>query len=111
MQLLKENFPNCKIAVAKELTKIYEQIIVGDISLVVDFFANNPDKIKGEMVIIIEKNHKDFKDYSHQDLEKSILDAIKHGKSLKDISQELSEVYSLNKKEIYQIALNLKNNL
>lgn len=111
LQLIKENLPNCKIAVAKELTKIYEQIIVNDISSVSDFFANNPDKIKGEMVIIIEKNHKDFKDYSPQDLEKSILDAINQGKSLKDLSQELSEIYSLNKKEIYQIALNLKNNL
>jgi len=110
LQLLQENFPNCKIAVAKELTKIYEQIIVGDIAFVVDFFANNPDKIKGEMVIIIEKNHKDFKDYSLQDLEKSILNAINQGKSLKDLAQELSEVYSLHKKEIYQMAINLKNN-
>jgi len=111
LQLLQENFPNCKIAVAKELTKIYEQIIVGDIAFVVDFFANNPDKIKGEMVIIIEKNHKDFKDYSLQDLEKSILNAINQGKSLKDLAQELSEVYSVHKKEIYQMAINLKNNL
>ncbi|GDX36444.1 ribosomal RNA small subunit methyltransferase I [Alphaproteobacteria bacterium] len=111
LKLLQESIPNCKIAIAKELTKIHEQIIFGDVKQVIEYFNDNSDKVKGELVIIIEKINRNEKQYCDDELEKSIIDAIKSGKTLKDLSQELSEIYSLHKKEIYQIALNIKNNL
>lgn len=44
---------NRKICVARELTKIHEQKIIGSISEVYDFFKKNPNKVKGEFVVII----------------------------------------------------------
>ena len=41
--------------VARELTKMYEEKIRGSISEVYLFFKNNPEKIKGEFVVIIDK--------------------------------------------------------
>lgn len=44
---------NKKIIVGRELTKIYEQIIIGNIDEVSEYFKNNPDKIRGEFVIVV----------------------------------------------------------
>ncbi|MEA2112517.1 MAG: 16S rRNA (cytidine(1402)-2'-O)-methyltransferase [Patescibacteria group bacterium] len=43
-----------KIVVAKELTKIYEEIVSGNISEVMDYFSNNLSKVKGEFVFVIQ---------------------------------------------------------
>ena len=45
---------NRKVAVARELTKIYEEIISGSIDEVRAYFTDNPDKVRGEFVVIIE---------------------------------------------------------
>ncbi len=44
-----------KITIARELTKIYEEIISGTISEILYFFDKNPEKIKGEFVFVIQK--------------------------------------------------------
>jgi len=43
-----------KISVMRELTKIYEETKLGSISEVSLFFTNNPDKVRGEFVVIVE---------------------------------------------------------
>lgn len=46
---------NRQLCIARELTKMYEEKIRGDISYVYHYFKNNPEKIKGEFVVIIDK--------------------------------------------------------
>lgn len=43
-----------KIVVAKELTKVHEQIIFGNITELISYFEKNPDKIKGEFVFVVQ---------------------------------------------------------
>jgi len=43
-----------KIVITKELTKIYEEIISGTILEIIQFFHDNPTKIKGEFVFVIQ---------------------------------------------------------
>ena len=42
-----------KVVVARELTKIFEQIVEGTATEVQDYFKNNPDKVRGEFVVIV----------------------------------------------------------
>jgi 16S rRNA (cytidine1402-2'-O)-methyltransferase len=42
-----------KIIIGRELTKIFEQIVRGDCEFVISYFQNNPDKLKGEFVVIV----------------------------------------------------------
>lgn len=42
-----------KVVIARELTKIYEQIISGTPEELIVYFENNPDKVKGEFVVIV----------------------------------------------------------
>jgi len=43
-----------KIAVCKELTKIHEEVVKGTVDNVIEYFNENPDKVRGEFVVIIE---------------------------------------------------------
>lgn len=44
-----------RVVVARELTKIYEEIISGAPDELITYFENNKDKIRGEFVVIVEK--------------------------------------------------------
>ena len=43
-----------KFTVGRELTKIHEQVITGNVREVKEYFANNKDKIRGEFVIMLQ---------------------------------------------------------
>lgn len=107
LTIMRDNLSSRKVCVARELTKIHEEIISDEIENIVQFFTENPDKLRGEFVIIVEKAAKDEKTFNQKDLIIQIKAAILAGESLKDLSQNLAEVYKINKKEIYQLALNL----
>lgn len=50
---LKKYIGNRKVVIARELSKIYEQIITGTASEVENYFLKNKDKIRGEFVVLI----------------------------------------------------------
>ncbi len=52
--LSKNLSPERKIAVARELTKIYEETFVGTAKEVLEYFSKNPEKIRGEFVVVAE---------------------------------------------------------
>lgn len=43
-----------RMCVARELTKMYEQKVIGTISEVYTYFKDHPEKIKGECVVVID---------------------------------------------------------
>jgi len=52
---LKEHLNNeRKVVIARELTKIHEQIISGNPKELIIYFDENPDKVRGEFVVIVE---------------------------------------------------------
>lgn len=105
LEILHETLSGRKICVARELTKIHEEIISDESENIVKFFHENPQKLRGEFVIIVEKAGKNEKTFNQKDLVIQIKAAISAGESLKDLSQNLAEIYKINKKEIYQLAL------
>ena len=44
-----------KIFVAREITKMYEQKVSGTTTEVIKYFTENPEKIRGEFVIVVDK--------------------------------------------------------
>ncbi len=45
--------PDKKVVIARELTKIYEQVIAGTSAEVLEYFTKNNDKVRGEFVVIV----------------------------------------------------------
>lgn len=105
---LHEIFGNRKVAVARELTKIHEEIINDELIKILDFFKQNSDKLRGEFVIILEKANRGEKTFSDEDLKTEIRKFIGRGVSIKELSQQISEIYDLNRKDVYQLALSLQ---
>ena len=105
LEIINEILPKRLICIAKELTKIHEEILFGSAIEVLQIFNENPDKIKGEFVVIVEKTSKDQLKYEEKAVIKQIKILYKNGKSIKDISSEIADIYGVNKKEIYKLAL------
>lgn len=51
---LESNYLSRQIVVARELTKMHEQVVRGNILHVLEYFKNNQDKVRGEFVVILE---------------------------------------------------------
>jgi len=104
LKFFKDHYSGRKIFIAKELTKIHET-----------FFRNNIDdlktfnnKVKGELTVIISE-----KNIEKKALNKEIIvnKAKKYLKkySLKDTVDLILESEKINKKEIYKLCLQVKN--
>lgn len=53
LELLKSVSPEKKIIIGRELTKMFEQIVRGNIEDVEKYFSENHDKVKGEFALIV----------------------------------------------------------
>ena len=96
IEYIKRVRPNSKIAYGRELTKIFEEIKIGEISEIVNYLKTNISK--GEFVCLI---FRDKKDSDFQDIENKIKILQNKGFSAKDISVILSELYGINKNLVY----------
>ena len=45
--------PEKKVTIARELTKVFEQIVAGSPAEVLAYFTANPDKVRGEFVVLV----------------------------------------------------------
>ena len=52
LESLNEESPEKGIVIGRELTKIFEEIVRGTPSELISFFTDNPDKVRGEFVVI-----------------------------------------------------------
>ena len=56
LQLMQNSFPDRDVAIAREMTKIHEEVLRGSFDFLVDHFSKNPPK--GEFVIILSPREK-----------------------------------------------------
>ena len=52
---LKKYIGERKVVIAREISKIYEQIISGSSTEVEKYFIDNKDKVRGEFVVLISQ--------------------------------------------------------
>ncbi len=99
-EIVKEARPNSRCAIGRELTKIFEEIVIDDTEKVIEHFNNNI--LKGEIVGLVFRDENSADDI---DLDEKI--SVLKSKNFKDkeISIILSELYGLNKNEVYKKCL------
>lgn len=105
LEAAKEIFANREMAVAREITKVYEECINGTAEELLAHFSQHPPK--GEMVLMIAPPNTSEKEKSI-DIKAELARLMKE-KSLKSAVKEIVENYNLNKNEVYEQALELKN--
>ena len=94
-------FGNRKASVLRELTKLHEEYVAGNLSDIKDL-----DNLKGEMVIVVEGYVS--KEEILNPIEK-IDDLIKNGYRLSDAVKEVARIFSLKKNDLYDLYLKEKN--
>lgn len=97
---LKMACPGRKVALCRELTKKYEEILHIDLDQV------NPEDIipRGEYVIVMNAVEDQKADY---DIEKLLMAYLDMGMSKKDAVKEVCKVYNLPKNDVYKISLSI----
>jgi len=94
-----------EIAVARELTKVHEEFVRGNLSEVISALADRD--IKGEIVLIVQGATGEAQ-VCEADLQAVIRQLVGDGMGVKEIAELLGERYGLAKKEVYRLALDLK---
>lgn len=98
-------FGKRRITIARELTKMHEEIFRGDIPEAIQRFSQT--KPQGEITIVIEGNHSCKKSFTRQEIYELINDNINRGDSPSIIAKNLSQITDWNKREIYKLTLEI----
>lgn len=96
-----EVFGDRKVCIARELTKIFEEVLRGKLSNIIEKLENS--KIAGEYVIVVEGAEE--KRGSIEEALKEVKELMKKGKGRKEAVRIVSELYNLSKKELYEESL------
>ena len=100
LKIIQNIRPDAQIAIGRELTKLFEEVLVDSVDKIVQHFEKNEPK--GEFVVMIFRTDKNV---NESDLENKIKVLQDKGFSAKDISVILSELYGINKNKIYKISV------
>ena len=92
-----------KAAVARELTKKFEEVLRGSLD---ELAAELPERtIKGEIVVLIDRQRGEAT--SEEDVEAALKDALET-LSVRDASDAIAKAYGINRRKVYQLALKLQ---
>ena len=99
--------PSTKIFIAREMTKLFETFYSNSAENLFRYFKDTPQELKGEFVIIVIPNK--IKEKLISDEEFNLLKILMKELPLKKAAAIVSEFYNSNKKDIYNIGIELKN--
>ena len=102
LEAVRDIFGNPPTAVAKELTKLHGEFIRGETTQeVIDFFRKNPDKVRGEFVILFRPKVVEEESF---DLEGEIKRLKEQGMGAKEIYKTLrGRGIKVDRREVYRI--------
>ena len=105
LNFFKKYFSSREILIAREITKIHETFYrdnVGSIQL-----FNSP--LKGELTVVISKKNNKTKTLANDSKIKGLAIKLLKKNSLKDVVKIISEKEKVNKRLVYKICLDIKN--
>ncbi|MBO9478313.1 16S rRNA (cytidine(1402)-2'-O)-methyltransferase [Shimia sp. R11_0] len=92
-----------KAAVARELTKKFEEVLRGTLD---ELARDLPERqIKGEIVVLIDRQRGEAA--SEADVEAALKEALET-LSVRDASDAVAKAYGINRRKVYQLALKLQ---
>jgi len=96
-----------KAAVARELTKKFEEVRRGRIGELLTYYQNHPPR--GEICLIIEGKMEEPS--SPLSLKEQILNLLQEGFSIRETTKIIAQNRKVPRKKVYRLAVELKNNM
>lgn len=106
LAIMNDIMPDREIAIVREISKIYEECLWGHITDIQQQLKNNP--IKGEIVLVVSPPSE--KQKSDIDLTALLTVELQHS-SVKEAVKKITDTYHLKRNDVYDKALEIKNNL
>ena len=100
LEVIKNIRPNAKVAIGRELTKVFEEVVIDNVEKVIEYFNNNV--LKGEIVGLV---FREVQNTSANQFEEQINLLKEKGFKAKEISVIISTLYDVNKNEIYKMCI------
>ena len=104
LRAIENIMPNREVAIVREITKLYEECISGFATDLLKKLEDTP--VKGEIVLVIEPPKQDN---SNINLDEVIKAELKDN-TLKQAVKNITEKYNLKRNEVYERAIQIKNN-
>ena len=101
---LKDFFDGRKVMIAKELTKIHEEIIFLKLSKIENYQVS----LKGEITLVVSNDNSNNKPINMERIINKAKNYLKKY-SVKDTVDLIIKTENISKKDVYQICLNIKN--
>jgi len=92
---------DCRIALARELTKLHEEFLRGTVSEVRAMLAEK-DRIRGEMTLVVEGRRKQAADSTSTTVEGRIKELAAEGLDEKDALKRIARERNLSKSDVYR---------
>ncbi len=104
---LQQGLGDRPVAVARELTKLYEEIFRGTLSKAAAHFNEHPPK--GEFTLVIGGEMTEPEEWDEAQLNQAIRDALTAGEAAAQIASRLATASGWPRREIYQRVIALKS--
>ncbi len=105
LQLLERELPGRRGCVARELTKLHEELVRGTLAELAARFSAQP--ALGEIAIVVEGFTGDAR-WSDDRLRAALEEGLTHGHRLKELSKELARSAGWSASDVYELGLKLK---
>ncbi len=93
--------PNRPVAIARELTKKFEEVLRGTLGELTEALAER--ELKGEIVLLIGRGHDEVTEETMEDALRRAMTEM----TLKDAAATVAEAYGLPRRKVYQAALEM----
>lgn len=107
LKLIDLHYKNRNVAVVREITKLFEQSINGTALEVIQYYQENSDRLRGEIVLLVGPPKEDARNYEDEIIDH--LSKLMQDMSLRDAVEAVNSQYKMPKKQIYKFALKIKS--
>ena len=102
---LRSELGNRQMAVARELTKLHEEIYRGSISDVMTYFEAHPPR--GEITLVVDGAPQDFGQWRLEQIQTALKEGLARGESPSSLAREISAQSGWNRREVYRIVMDI----
>ncbi len=102
---MREAFGNRHAVLARELTKIHEEVIRGTLDEILSGFLNILTELKGEITLVVAGNDSQSAQPTDEEIIKRARKLQSQGLSTRDAVRMISEESGVNRNKIYQAIL------